>query len=201
MKASKSNSDGWTDVRKSSFTKPSQRLTSADKLSEESYSEVKAIFHRQGDIVSVPLGMRQALPTTMDGWMVAAPRDRTAFLATEAEILDSLEDPDKVPPKAETVVVQGLIHGNVPKEQRSQPNKRGTVKDFRGFRKNPIIQVGKVPCIQLRAVLPRESDRQIELQDEQAILEANMREADLLFQDTSRGQLNNFKSRSRAREV
>jgi hypothetical protein len=201
IKVSKLNSDGWTDVRKAALTKFSQPFTSAETLAGESSSGNTSNIPRQGEIVNVPVGLRQALPKTTDGWMVAAPRDRTAFLATEAEILDSLEDPDNLPPKAETVVLPGLIIENVAKAPRIQPQKQGTVKDFRGFRKNPIIRVGNVACIQLRAVLPRESDRQMELQDEQALLEANMREADLLFQDSSRGQLNQFKSRSRVRDV
>jgi hypothetical protein len=101
-------------------------------------------------------------------------------------------------------VIDGLVSAIRSQPKSSNPA-GGTVVDFRRFRKNSVIRGGEqLSRIQMRVVLPKASDRQAELEDEQAALEASLREADMLFQDRSGGGiLGHFKasSRRRTREV
>lgn len=183
---------GWTDVRK-----PSQQ--DSKKSSQESASnedgeiqagdddEEEQPDEDDGDEEAVVeqehYGVRKSLPKTKDGWLVAAPEDRREFKATEAELLDTLEDgATSLPPTAATDIVKGMVVAAKSQKRGGAVSQSG-VQDFKRFRKNPVIRVGEVSRIQMRTVLPKQSDRQTELQDEQAELEVSLREAEALFRD------------------
>ena len=197
-KKAKRSLGGWTDVRKvtrgpelADGTKvPASGFDDDDEdlnptVGDSSQPKVRAHF-----------GARKALPKTNDGWLIAAPRERTDFKATEAEILDGLGDISELPPIAETDVVDGLVIRPKGQATRFNPNSSG-IKDFRRFRKNYVKRAGELSRIQMRIVLPKASDKLMEIQEEQAALEASLREADILFQDSSGGIRGHFKPSSR----
>ena len=125
------------------------------------------------------------LETTDDGWLVAAPKDelrRREYLKPREQIIEncSLEKP---PEAGETVVCTGLVcrkyDPNRNYRAASIGMKSSGGKDFKKFRKNPIIKGGS--RIQLRSVLPKETVRQKQLEQQQRALEAQQRKADELF--------------------
>jgi hypothetical protein len=190
----RSSFGGWTNIRTCPLSVEEEKVTEA---TDEERVQVTNV---------AKFGKREKLSKTKDGWLIKATSgDRKAFMATEAEILDSLGDfADLVPPKAETDVISDLVikpEGQI-KGSRRENNKSG-VKDFKRFRKNAVIRVGEKSRIEMRVVLPKQSDRQLELQEEQAQLEASLREADALFQDRSSTSSisRHFKPRSGSRKV
>ena len=194
---------GWTDVRKGARVEDSKGEVANDKDED---NDIPVADNDEDDNVhdkfKEHFGARQALPTTKDGWLVAAPRDRNAFKATEAELLDALGDVEQLRPIAETDVVKDMVVAAKGQQKRSKSTKSGGAKDYKRFRKNSVIHIGEISRIQMRAVLPKQSDRQSELQEEQAQLEASLREADVLFQDRSGGIASHFKPvRKKTRDV
>ncbi|KAI2506976.1 hypothetical protein MHU86_7473 [Fragilaria crotonensis] len=186
---------GWTDVRKVN-REPVDGMNVSTSSFNDDDDENPVVGDSSQPSGRTHFGVRKSLPKTNDGWLVAAPRDRTEFKATEAEILDALGDVTQLPPIAETDVVDGLVVRA--KEQATRLNlKSSGLKDFRRFRKNSVMRVGRSSRIQMRIVLPKASDRQMEIQEEQAALEASLREADILFQDSTGGIRGHFKPTSR----
>mmetsp|Transcript_56046 Transcript_56046/g.119185 ORF Transcript_56046/g.119185 Transcript_56046/m.119185 type:complete len:863 (-) Transcript_56046:16-2604(-) len=148
---------------------------------------------------------RIPLPTTRDGWLVAAPDKRRAY---RREIF---EDVDEGVPgvAAETEKVSGLIvRKYVPPDRGGgggvgrTENDKGKKKDFKGFRKNSVLRGytsfdpsgrrssnnnnrGSLPTIRLVDVMPKESERQRQLQQQQEDLEREQELADQLFNDVS----------------
>mmetsp|Transcript_15560 Transcript_15560/g.17947 ORF Transcript_15560/g.17947 Transcript_15560/m.17947 type:complete len:386 (+) Transcript_15560:742-1899(+) len=175
----KVSSSGWTHVRKRPLANEDEEVTHDDRNNAISTSSRKA-FNTQEFA-----GKRHSLPKSKDGWLIAAPYgDRKKFKATEAELLDSIEEGQKeLPPMAETEIVDNLVVDA--KSSRNHKSKRNSrVIDYKGFRKNSIIQLGKFnPQIEMRVVLPKQSEKQDQLQQEQSQLEAQLREADALFSD------------------
>ena len=146
---------------------------------------------------------RIPLPTTTDGWLVAAPKSRKAYRKAIEET--EAENPTFA---AQTQKVSGLIVRQYVKPvTNTRPNGR-TVrkgKDFKRFRKNHIIRGfsssesryadyrnanghdATVPSIRLISVLPKESERQRQLEQQQQELEREQEIADSLFNDTGGG--------------
>ncbi|KAL9179466.1 hypothetical protein ACHAXT_008756 [Thalassiosira profunda] len=134
---------------------------------------------------------RIALPVTADGWLVAAPKKRKAY---RKEIDDAEENvPDK---SAESERVSLQVRAYVPPNRaagnRSTARAGGKKKkDFKRFRKNHVLgrnnnapsNQSYVPTIRLCETLPKESERQRQLQQEQERLEEEQELADQLFND------------------
>ena len=145
---------------------------------------------------------RIPLPTTSDGWLVAAPKSRKAYRK-------AIEETDAENPtvSAETEKVNGLVvRAYVKPAVVARPGRsarRG--KDFKRFRKNIVIRGFSssepkyadynasshndttLPTIRLVSVLPKESERQRQLEIQQQELEREQEIADSLFNDTSGG--------------
>jgi hypothetical protein len=195
---------GWTDVRKQApeeeETKKEVEVTD-EANEEEEEEEVIAAPDEDEEVVEKMdyQGTRKTLPKTKDGWLVAAPRDRRAFKATEGEVLDSMgDDVIALRPTAETDVIKGLVVAAKGQAARGGSQQQSGTKDFKRFRKNSIIRVGEISRIQMRTVLPKQSEKQAKLQDEQAELEASLREADALFRDQGGGSIrNHFSARGK----
>ena len=196
-KKAKRSLGGWTDVRK---VARESELVDGTEVSTSNFdddeNENPAVGYLSQPNVTAHFGVRKALPKTSDGWLVKAPKERSEFKATEAEILDSLGDVSQLPPMAETVVVDSLVV-SANREATTIHQTSSGVKDVRRFRKNSVKRVGELSRIQMRIVLPKASDRQMEIQEEQAALEASLREADILFHDSSGGIRGHFKPASR----
>jgi hypothetical protein len=146
---------------------------------------------------------RIPLPTTTDGWLVAAPKSRKAYRKAIEET-----EAEKPTVAAQTQKVSGLIVRQYVKPvTNTRPNGR-TIrkgKDFKRFRKNHIIRGfsssesryadyrnanghdATVPSIRLISVLPKESERQRQLEQQQQELEREQEIADSLFNDTGGG--------------
>ena len=152
---------------------------------------------------------RKHLPTTDDGWFVAAPSKRTAFRKTRKEIEEMGENALK--PSAETDIVSDLIiRSYVPPSSvhgsRTASNDKSKKKDFKRFRKNSVLRgyssftqayastngndqhesQASAP-IRLVSVLPKESERQRQLEQQQQDLERDQEVADALFNDGGGG--------------
>ncbi len=138
---------------------------------------------------------RIPLPTTSDGWLVAAPsKGRKAYRAENPLVA------------AETQRVRGLIVREYVKPAvTSRPGRSARKgKDFKRFRKNHVIRGfsssepsyadyhssssnASLPTIRLISVLPKESERQRQLEMQQQELERENEFADNLFKDTGGG--------------
>ena len=144
---------------------------------------------------------RIPLPTTSDGWFVAAPKSRKAY----RKAIDEIEAENPLV-AAETQRVRGLIvRAYVKPAATTRPGRsarRG--KDFKRFRKNNVIRGfsssepnyadfnssshnATLPTISLISVLPKESERQRQLLEQQQELEREQEIADNLFNDTGGG--------------
>eukprot|EP00984_Skeletonema_dohrnii_P017817 scaffold8186_cov132-Skeletonema_dohrnii-CCMP3373.AAC.4 len=144
---------------------------------------------------------RIPLPTTSDGWFVAAPKSRKAYRK-------AIDDTEAEGPlvAAETQKVSGLVvRAYVKPAATARPGRsvrRG--KDFKRFRKNHIIRGfsssepkyadynssshnATLPTIRLVSVLPKESERQRQLEMQTRELERENEIADNLFNDTGGG--------------
>ena len=69
------------------------------------------------------------------------------------------------------------------------------VKDFKRFRKNTVIR-GSTGDIRFRSVLPKESERQRQLQQLERELAEDTREADALFYGEEAGSITSFFGKS-----
>lgn len=135
---------------------------------------------------------RLSLAVTDDGWYVAAPAARKNY----RKKIEDLEDADEESPKhaaAKTARVKGLIvREYVPPAPKTFSRKNNGKKDFKRFRKNHVIRgftsfnadPEKVSRkIRLVSVLPKESERQKELEMKQQELDREQAYADALFND------------------
>jgi len=146
---------------------------------------------------------RIPLPTTSDGWLVAAPcKGRKAY----RKAIDETEAENPMV-AAETQKVRGLIVREYGKPAVTSRSGRSTRKgkDFKRFRKNHVIRGfsssepqyadyyhsssnnSTLPTIRLVSVLPKESERQRQLEMQQQELERENEIADNLFNDTGGG--------------
>ena len=155
----------------------------------------KVIIDEESDNDSVPdEDKRLSLPMTEDGWFVAATGPRKNY----RKKIDDIEDADEENPKhpAKTARVKGLIvREYVPPAPRTMSRRNGNKKDFKRFRKNHVIRGftsfsanGKnnssQPRVRLVSVLPKESERQKELEIQQELLDKEQAYADALFDDS-----------------
>mmetsp|Transcript_29452 Transcript_29452/g.85707 ORF Transcript_29452/g.85707 Transcript_29452/m.85707 type:complete len:910 (+) Transcript_29452:175-2904(+) len=160
---------------------------------------------------SNPNEHREPLPKAKKtGWLSAAPKDaneRAKYKSTKAD-LDDIDAP--VPSEAAiTVKKTGLVvrSNEEYQERRAQmmaARRRGPrvvtgrdgkpVKDFKRFRKNTIIR-GSM-AVSFRSVLPKESERQRQLEQMQRELEKSTREADALFMGEEAGSITSFFGKS-----
>jgi hypothetical protein len=125
---------------------------------------------------------RKSLETADGGWLVAAPKQRQAFLRTRAEILDRSGDQELAEP-AVTAKCSGLVVG-IQSNQRTRRTFSGT--DFKRFQKNRVPPA-PVASVQLRAVLPKETQYDGNFESQRAELEEQQRRADALFRDETNG--------------
>lgn len=119
-----------------------------------------------------------------NGWFIAAPagKKRKAYIRP----LDDDNDTDPPAPKAATETCSSLVVGpRKPNRPTQTMGRRGNGKDFKGFCKNRIIK--GVSRIQLRSVLPKESEAEQALNDRERALEEEQRVADALFRDAGAG--------------
>ena len=131
---------------------------------------------------------------TEDGWFVAATGPRKNY----RKKIDEIEDGDEENPKhpAKTARVKGLIvREYVPPAPRTTSRKNGNKKDFKRFRKNHVIRgftsfsadgkhKSSQPRVRLVSVLPKESERQKQLEMQQEELDKEQAYADALFDDS-----------------
>ena len=112
------------------------------------------------------------------GWFRAAPKDRSAYV--KQDLAAGLDFPVQV---AVTEICPDLV---LPRREIIPPQtvNRSGGPDFRAFRKNRIITVHSK--IELRSVLPRESDQLMqEYEEQEASLAQQRMRADDLFRDTN----------------
>jgi hypothetical protein len=137
------------------------------------------------------------LQVSNDGWLVAAPsgKKRKAYIR---EI--DLEGEEPPPPPAATAKSSKLVVGPrkaITTSYRASSMGRSGGKNFKKFRKNTIIK-GSLSRIQLRSVLPEESEAEQKLNERERILEEEQRLADALFRDPGAGGIrSHFKPKSR----
>ena len=154
---------------------------------------------------------RKHLPKTADGWLLAAPqsaRERGAYRSTVAEIdidAGSEEDVAAVTERRSNLVVRNNAEvRELQRLQRSVQRRDGrkgrAVRDFKQFRKNVVICGSDLleTHIRLRSVLPKETERQRQLDITQRELEREQQAADALFNEG--GSRDHFK-RGSARKV
>lgn len=137
------------------------------------------------------------LRVSNDGWFVAAPsgKKRKAYIR---EI--DLEGEEPPPPPAATAKSSKLVVGPrkaITTSYRVSSMGRSGGKNFKKFRKN-IIKKGSLSRIQLRSVLPKESEAEQKLDERERALEEEQRLADALFRDPGAGGIrSHFKPKSR----
>jgi len=131
-----------------------------------------------------------------DGWFVAAPsgKRRKAYLRPIED--DSGEEPP--PPTAGTETSSKLVVGPRKASHRAQSKGRRGGKNFKKFRKNSILK-GSVSRIQLRSVLPKESEAEKALDERERALEEEQRLADALFGGAGSGIRSHFQPKKRKR--
>ena len=124
------------------------------------------------------------LQQTNDGWLCAAPqgkgRDRCKRSRAELSALgdEFLRD------SAETIFCSNLQVGPPNREHTDGAINSSNVQNFKKFKKNSIIAGAKmhsIAPITLVSVLPKESERQKELEEMQHELDSEQRAADSLF--------------------
>jgi hypothetical protein len=149
------------------------------------------------------------LASTEDGWMIAAPKDaagRRAYLRPKEEIMDRFHQEEPVE-EAETVVCSLIARPFDPNRNRltgvrNKSNKGGI--DFKKFRKNSIIKAGRSSRIEMRSVLPKETELQRQMEEQQRALEEQQRAADELFHGgggTRQSRLGSTTTRRKRRNV
>ena len=90
---------------------------------------------------------------------------------------------------AETEFVQGIVRSKEDLKKMQQSN--GKTKDFKNFKKNSIIpgaRMHSISQIRLVSVLPKESERQKELQNMHSDLEREQKVGDSLFANDGGGK-------------
>lgn len=197
-KRSRENNPDETGEEKSA---PPAKKAAKSKPTESDASKVNELDKPTKDILdeescdgSLPdEDKRLTLAITSDGWYVAAPAARKNY-RKKIEI-DDVEDEDEKNRMhaAKTAKVKGLIvREYVPPAPKTASRRANAKKDFKRFRKNHVIRGftsfnsdGKVARkIRLVSVLPKESERQRELEMKQQELDREQAYADALFNDS-----------------
>ena len=163
-----------------------------------------------------PNDHRKPLPKKKNGWLGIAPKDtneRAKYKSTKAD----LDEMDAVYPSeaAITVKKKGLVVRSNEEYRERQAQMRAArgsgprivtgrdgkpVKDFKRFRKNVVIR-NAGGGVKFRSVLPRESERQRQLEQMERDLEKSQREAEALFNGDDGGGIRNyFGSKSTAKK-
>jgi len=190
-----------TTIEEKSMEIRSWERNNADK--SETEMEQNDVDHIQADEET----RKSRLIETEDGWFCAAPqgKQRDRYKRPLAE--DIKMDEMKVRTCAETDYCNRLVVRSIEKSARlakhiqmnRETNNYGErVKDFKRFKKNPIIAGAKmhsISQIHLVSVLPKESDRQRELGNMQTELEREQLVADDLFsgeRGTNKRGIQNF---------
>lgn len=124
------------------------------------------------------------LQQTNDGWLCAAPqgKERDRCKRSRAE-LSALGD-EFLRDSAETIFCSNLQVGPPNREHTDGAISSSNVQNFKKFKKNSIIAGAKmhsIAPITLVSVLPKESERQKELEEMQHELDSEQRAADSLF--------------------
>jgi hypothetical protein len=154
-----------------------------------------------------PNDHRKPLPKKKNGWLSSAPKnaiERAKYKSTKAD----LEEIDVVFPSESAITVKkkGLVvrsdeecrarqaqmkaaRGSGPRIVTGRDGK--PVKDFKRFRKNVVIRSGG-GGVRFRSVLPRESERQRQLEQMERDLEKSQREAEALFNGDDAGSIRSF---------
>jgi len=151
---------------------------------------------------------KNKLKVTADGWLVAAPqgRKRARYRRPADELASYGEAPLSDP--AQTEHCNSLIIMRTKEDarhpittaNRTNDHHNRNVKDFKRFQKNSVItgaRMHSLSQIRLRAVLPKESERQRQLVESQQELELEQRAADSLFavcEDNSRRGKSNLRN-------
>lgn len=137
------------------------------------------------------------LQVSSDGWFVAAPsgKKRKAYVREIA-----VGDHESPPPTAATAESSKLVVGA--RKTTFAMNARATSmgrcggKNFKKFHKNTVTK-GSVSRIQLRSVLPEESEAERQLDERERALEEEQRVADALFRDPGAGIRGHFKPKAK----
>jgi hypothetical protein len=156
----------------------------------------KVIVDEESDNESAPdEDRRLSLPVTEDGWFVAAPAARKNYRKRLEDVQDDEESPKHA--AAKTARVKGLIvREYAPPAPRTASRRNNGKKDFKRFRKNHVIRgfssfsndgSNNPNMIRLVSVLPKQSERQKELEMKQQELDREQAYADALFNDHAGG--------------
>jgi len=152
----------------------------------------QGLEHPSTERVSNPVGWKNKLKAAEGGWLVAAPqgRKRARYRRPAAELASngggSLSDPAQTEHRKTLIVLRTQLDDV---QQHSDRNARTigrnqNLKDFKRFQKNAVItgaRMHSLSQIRLRAVLPKESERQRQLAESEQELEREQRAADCLF--------------------
>lgn len=131
--------------------------------------------------------------STRNGWFVAAPKGnrRNEYLRSLAEIEKATGyEQGELMNVAPTQICKGLVVSRdavVSDDEEERPQTTtSTGPDFKAFRKNSVPRRLKYPQVDFRAVLPKESEIELELAEQRREVQEQQRRADQLFQeDTS----------------
>jgi hypothetical protein len=165
-----------------------------DEASQTRAKRFRDIRQEQDDST----GRKKLKDKNQQGWFTVAPsgKKRIAYAVTETEMQDTLAEGQKLLPCAPTETVKGLVVGKrvVPAPQITR---QAGVKNFKAFRKNVIIRGKPLTRIHLRSVLPKETELQRVMNDEDRIRQEEQRKADELFADRSGNIRGHFKPKSK----
>jgi hypothetical protein len=143
-------------------------------------------------------GRKKLKDKDIKGWFTVAPHGnkRKAYVVTETELQYTLAEGQKLLPCAPTETVKGLV---VYKRVAPSPQitRHSGVKNFKAFRKNSVIHGKPLTWIHLRSVLPKETELQRVMNEEDRIRQEEQRKADELFADRSGNIRGHFKPKSK----
>ena len=147
----------------------------------------------------VPPGKRMKLAAVSEsGWLQIAPKakkKRRAYKCSRDEIIKAAGY-EEIYEVAVTEHCENLVVADTSTAVQTNPRRRRvTGPDYRAFRKNSIPRVSRVR-VELRSVLPRETEQQREYEEQRQALEEQQRRADELFRDPQ-GRSNSSRSRRR----
>ena len=193
-------------VKKTAKTKPAKEPTNSKekpKATPANEPTERVINDEESCDESLP-DERIPLPVTDDGWFIAAPALRKKY-RKKIDDIEAGEDEERPRQAAKTARVSGLIvRQYVPLAPRTAI-RRNNKKDFKRFRKNHVIRGftsfadgrnTSAPRIRLVSVLPKESERQRQLEMQQAQLEREEERVDALFREEGSGRGGGRKSGS-----
>lgn len=182
-----SNKNSAPPAKKTVTTKTTKSKPDTDTPAE------KVIIDEESVDESIPEeDERKSLQVTNDGWYVAAPIARKNYRKKIEEVEGTVEENPKH--AAKTARVKGLVVREYvrPAPRTVSRSNNGIKKDFKRFRKNHVIRgfttfnsngQANHRTVRLVAVLPKESERQRELEMKQQELDREQAYADALFND------------------